>query len=512
MKILFRWLLIGVLVFGFVGCGGGGGTTPDTPKVEENTTTPKVEKFPVFQNSATVTVAENQTTAITINATDVDSPTLTYSISGTDYTSFDIDSTTGVVTFKTAPNYEVKNSYSFIATASDGVNEANQSVTIDISDVVDTVAVLASDINISVVESISLSTVLGNIIISDEGDTPISSFEVNGSGAEKFAIATNGEITLVEVLDYEMTTEYNLTLTAINDAGRSNSISLNISVLNADLEIVLAVYDNNKTTDPTDDTLRVYFSKDIDENSRNDNAVANYGVEGEGDIDGGIGVYSVAHREDRISLSSSTQAFVPYESNLSVLLDTITDTNSTNADANPQRLISAYAIKKTEQNLSYESNGTIHTAGTQKDDGYYQSGQTPHYSRDDTKEVVLDHITGLMWADDANVSTLTKPWVTTANYNAGNYSDTSGDTASTYCSDLTLGGYSDWRLPSVKELLFIVDNSKYSPSIDNQFQNTISNLYWSSTTYASGVDFYSGYTDYDGKDNSNYVRCVRAGQ
>jgi len=177
---------------------------------------------------------------------------------------------------------------------------------------------------------------------------------------------------------------------------------------------------------------------------------------------------------------------------------------------------SAYAIKKTGQTLSYEANGTIHTAGTQKDDGYYQKGISHSYSRDNTKEVVLDHITGLMWQDNESIQ---KQWVTTANYNAGNYSDTSGDTASTYCSDLTLGGYSDWRLPSAKELLFIVDNSKYNPSIDNQFQNIVSNGYWSSTTDASNtshawyVDFYDGSTHYyGGKYYSLYVRCVRAGQ
>ena len=38
MKILFRWLLIGVLVFGFVGCGGGG-TTPQKDETNSPTTT-----------------------------------------------------------------------------------------------------------------------------------------------------------------------------------------------------------------------------------------------------------------------------------------------------------------------------------------------------------------------------------------------------------------------------------------------------------------------------------------
>ncbi|MDQ7085156.1 MAG: DUF1566 domain-containing protein [Sulfurovum sp.] len=139
---------------------------------------------------------------------------------------------------------------------------------------------------------------------------------------------------------------------------------------------------------------------------------------------------------------------------------------------------------------------------------------TPQYTRNDTYGIVTDHVTNLEWQDNETVS---KPWVTQANYDAGNYANTSGDTASTYCSNLSLGG-GGWRLPTVKELLFIVDNGKYSPSIDSQFQNTISSYYWSSTSnasytsYAWYVDFYNGNTYYYNKSNSFYVRCVRAGQ
>ncbi len=74
-------------------------------------------------------------------------------------------------------------------------------------------------------------------------------------------------------------------------------------------------------------------------------------------------------------------------------------------------------------------------------------------------------------------------------------------------------GKSDWRLPTVEELISIVDYTHYNPA--TTVPDTVASGYWSSTTYASStsnawyVGFYYGYVGTNGKTGYNYVRAVR---
>lgn len=136
------------------------------------------------------------------------------------------------------------------------------------------------------------------------------------------------------------------------------------------------------------------------------------------------------------------------------------------------------------------------------DDGYYQKGIKREYTRDDDKNIVTDLVTGLMWQDDSDVGSIKKEW---------------GE-AKTYCNDLTLGGYNDWYLPSIEELVSITDKGRYNPSINPIFQNIYTNYgYCSATTdivYTGNawyLYFYNGEDNFESKMDECFIRCVRIG-
>ena len=153
--------------------------------------------------------------------------------------------------------------------------------------------------------------------------------------------------------------------------------------------------------------------------------------------------------------------------------------------------------------------------------------------------MVRDAVTGLVWEEKHNMDGV-------KNYAAPNDADnmyswydnnsaTNGGDAG-YPSDgsdtmdfiqalntSNYGGFSDWRMPTDKELHTIIDyscnpsiNSTYFPDIMVEPYNP---YYWSSTTYANDtgyawyVRFFNGFvSNYSNKTNGLYVRAVRSGQ
>lgn len=111
----------------------------------------------------------------------------------------------------------------------------------------------------------------------------------------------------------------------------------------------------------------------------------------------------------------------------------------------------------------------------------------------------------LMWARDSSLESMF--W----------------EEALTYCENLGLAGYSDWRLPNIKELRTLVDYSTSQPAIDvNFFPDTHEAGYWSSTTCIDGfgeawaIGFSAGGSQV-GSDKTydyhkSFARAVRGGQ
>jgi len=97
---------------------------------------------------------------------------------------------------------------------------------------------------------------------------------------------------------------------------------------------------------------------------------------------------------------------------------------------------------------------------------------------------VTDNITGLMWQqeDDNQVYN----W-----YQAtGIYDKRLNRNVDDVCGNLTLGGYTDWRLPTKKELVGIVHYGEKQPAMDQTvFPNTNMNGYWSSDNLADDLNF-----------------------
>lgn len=172
-------------------------------------------------------------------------------------------------------------------------------------------------------------------------------------------------------------------------------------------------------------------------------------------------------------------------------------------------------VFKTGQVKSYDGVGTEILDGSVKDDGFYQKGIATSFIRNATDNTVTDNNLGLMWQDDSDATTITKQWLTNANFASANYTDTMGDTATTYCESLSLGGNTDWRLPTTTELMTITNKGASNPAINPVFLNTNAERYWTSTfsTTASSkagyVYFYNGHNYSDDKNIAKYVRCVR---
>ena len=159
--------------------------------------------------------------------------------------------------------------------------------------------------------------------------------------------------------------------------------------------------------------------------------------------------------------------------------------------------------------------------------------------------MVRDNVTGLIWEVKTNKDGFrnynnphdadnTYSWYDSNPDSNGGYAGNQGDGTDTEdfinaLNNAHFGGYSDWRLPTVKELTYILTYSTYSSYSPNSsgpwintgyFPNTQPAFYFSSTTTAEfylnvwGVSFGSDSKAgaWTFKANDNYVRAVRGGQ
>ena len=125
----------------------------------------------------------------------------------------------------------------------------------------------------------------------------------------------------------------------------------------------------------------------------------------------------------------------------------------------------------------------------------------------ENEQIVHDNNTGLEWMKSLE-----------------NDEDFGWSDARSYCSGLPYGGYDDWRVPTPKEYLTIVDNGRSYPTMDTRYfdapqpygeHNYINYNSWTSvrdvdySLWYWAVEFDSGALENIANNSTRFVRCVR---
>jgi hypothetical protein len=181
------------------------------------------------------------------------------------------------------------------------------------------------------------------------------------------------------------------------------------------------------------------------------------------------------------------------------------------------------AFPATGQTTCWDSTGAVIEGGGTGHDGDIRAGAPLSYT-DNGDGTITDRNTGLMWekkSDDGSIhdKDTTYLWADAFVVHVATLNST------------VFAGYTDWRVPNVKELQSIIDYERARPAVDPVFNDscspgctvttcscTAASLYWSSTSYAPFpnrawyVFLTDGYVSFGFKDSDDlHVRAVRGG-
>ena len=163
------------------------GTTPVTQTITVTVEPAEpANDAPVITSAPTISVAENSTAVLTVTATDTENDPRTFSIEGgVDQALFQIDPSTGVLSFIAAPDFEapgdigVDNVYDVIVGATDAAGSGQtttQAITVTVTDVAETNTAPTAT-NLSAVESTGEAAVafdLTDIVVADSDGDPLT--------------------------------------------------------------------------------------------------------------------------------------------------------------------------------------------------------------------------------------------------------------------------------------------------------------------------------------------------
>lgn len=539
---------------------------------------------PQFSGTNFITVNENQTD-IAVMDFEYDGD-LTYEISGgADSSKFTIDSHTGALSFKSAPDFEnptdsnYDNIYEIVLKVTDAnSNDVTQNITVQVENIADVKPKLEKT-NAFVSQNSLTDVTIAKVKIVDSGDSKISSMTLNGEGSALFEIAKDGTITLKKPLDKVNGESYELFVNATNDAGTtkaaliinvtepdltppsftsSNSISVNENISEiADVKATDSGFvtyslvtgsDSDKFTidaqsgklsfktpadfeNPTDGDLNNIYevtvmatdsvlneatqnitvtvnnifdvkpvikplTLTVSESIKADSKIGNIIIQDSGDS----AISSITLSGDGSeNFSVDTQGALTLKKELSFAQKSLYTLNAAASNSAGSSDPVSVVINVTEVTDTLPSTGQI-TSKADFDDGYYKRGIEKSFTRDDTTDIVTDNLTYLQWQD--------------INYNEGVNKDLNYTQALAYCEDLTQGGYDDWRVPTIEELVFLTDKG-LERVLDKSFgfidypMNMWSSTASSQAGYRWALDPEYGKSQAKAEGEVHHIKCVR---
>ena len=166
--------------------------------------------------TSAVSAAENQTAVTDVDATDPEGASLTYSLSGgADQGLFSIVSSTGVLTFISAPNFEsptdadANNAYVVQVTASDGSQTDTQTITVTMTGVDEAPAITTLDGNASSAVSVAENqTAVTDVDATDPEGASVTYSLTGGADQSKFSVVSStGVLTFINAPNFESPTD-----------------------------------------------------------------------------------------------------------------------------------------------------------------------------------------------------------------------------------------------------------------------------------------------------------------
>ena len=306
-----------------------------TATAEVSITIESVNDEPSIDIASTVQADENQVSVTTVSVSDVDGDDLTLTLGGTDADSFNLSSE-NILTFKEAPDYETKSTYTVTLSLTDGTITVTKDITILINNLNDNAPIISS-VDFSVEENqLSIGAISASdsdndaLIFSLDASAPTSNCSSNvcisldsNSGLLSFGIED------AIAPDYETITSYTFNV-KVSDGIYSAIKSITVNILN--VNDVFPVIDTDE------------FSPEENQKSIGQIIAS--------DIEGDTLTYSIVGTDaDLLTLSDSTLTFKTYPDFESKNLYSITievfdglNTTSKDIDINIQDIWSEYAF------------------------------------------------------------------------------------------------------------------------------------------------------------------------